>query len=130
LILVDTSVWLQTDKREGQKEREEVLAIMNRDELATTGQVVAEVLQGALTERDYQEWVSRLAAPYFFSDTREAWEAAGRISFELRKQGMMTPLADLLIAAVALENYLLVYARDSHFDRVPGLKRYFPPEIS
>lgn len=114
------------DKREGQRERQELLAITDRDEVAITGQVIAEVLQGASSEQFFREWIERLAAPYFYPETRRTWETAGRISFELRRQGMSTPLADLLIAAVALENDLEIYANDAHFDRVPDLKRHLP----
>ena len=126
MILVDTSIWVQSNKREGGKERLELLAITDRNEIATTGQVVAEVLQGAGSEEGFRTWSERLAAPYFYSETRRTWEMAGRMSFELRRRGMATPLADLLIAAVALENDLEVYANDAHFDRVPDLKRYVP----
>jgi predicted nucleic acid-binding protein len=126
LILVDTSVWLQADKRDGRRESLELVAIMRRNELATTGQVMAEILQGAISEKDFDDWTDRLAGLHFFPDSRETWQVAGRMSFDLRRRGMTTPLADLLIAAVALENDLEVYTRDPHFDRVSGLRRYIP----
>jgi predicted nucleic acid-binding protein len=126
LILVDTSVWIQSKRRDGQRERAVLDALAESDELATTGLVVAEVLQGAGSEELYTEWSESLVGPHYFSDSRESWEKAGRLSFELRRRGLETPLSDLVIAMVALENDLDVYANDSHFDRIPGLRRYVP----
>ena len=126
MILVDTSVWIESLKRRGENERRELLSILDRDELATTGLVMAEVLQGAASEKEYEELHERLLAPYFFEDTHEVWERAARVSYELRRRGEETALSDMVIAMVALENDLEVYAKDSDFDRVPGLRRYIP----
>ena len=129
MILVDTSVWIQLQHRDGHRERDELLAILERDELAITGMVVAEVLQGARSEVDYQSWSERFASPHFYADTRETWQRAARLSYDLRRQGQQTALSDLVIAVVAIENDLEVYANDSDFDRVPGLRRYEPSAI-
>jgi predicted nucleic acid-binding protein len=126
VILVDTSIWIESWKRRGEAERLELLAILDRDELATTGMVLAEVLQGAASEREYMELRERLLGSYFFGDSQDTWERAARLSFELMRRGEQTPLSDIVIAMVALENELEVYARDSHFDRIPGLRRYVP----
>ena len=126
MILIDTSVWLQLQHPEGHKERQEIVRLLGRDELATTGMILAEVLQGAKSEKEYEEWYDRMSGPHFYSDTRETWEKAGRLSYELRRHGQQTALSDLVIAMVALEHDLEVYANDSDFDRVPGLRRYVP----
>ena len=87
---------------------------------------MAEVLQGAKNDHDYQEFAETVDALHFFEATRTTWQKAARLSYELKSQGMTTPLADLVIAVVALENDLTVYAVDHHFDRVPGLKLHTP----
>jgi predicted nucleic acid-binding protein len=43
--------------------------------------------------------------------------------FQLRSQGTPIPANDLWIAALVLEHDLLLYSRDSHFDRLPQLPR-------
>jgi predicted nucleic acid-binding protein len=101
-------------------------ALLERDELATTGLVIAEVLQGATSEENYVEWNDKFAAPHFYLASGGTWERAGRLSYELRRRGQETPLSDLVIAAVALEHDLEVYANDPDVDRVPGLRRYVP----
>lgn len=126
MILVDTSVWIRSVKSYGRQERAVLDALTVRDELATTGLVIAEVLQGAASEERYREWNDTLAGSHFFADSRDTWQRAGRLSYELRRQGLATGLSDLLVAMVALENDLEIYAIDSDFDRVPGLRRYVP----
>lgn len=126
MILVDTSVWIESWTRRGEAERLELLAILDRDELATTGLVLAEVLQGAASEREYEDLRERLLASHFFGDSQDTWERAARLSFDLLRRGQQTPLSDIVIAVVALENDLDVYTNDLHFDRVPGLRRHIP----
>lgn len=128
MILVDTSVWIESFKRRGESERTELLAILDRNELSTTGLVLAEVLQGAASEREYDDLRERLLASYFFDDNQDTWERAARLSYELRRRGEETPLSDIVIAMVALENELEVYSNDLHFDRIPGLRRYIPQQ--
>ena len=42
---------------------------------------------------------------------------------QLRDQGTPIPSNDLWIAALVLEHRLVLYSRDSHFDRLPQLDR-------
>jgi predicted nucleic acid-binding protein len=42
---------------------------------------------------------------------------------QLREQGTPIPGNDLWIAALVLEHRLVLYSRDSHFDRLPQLDR-------
>ncbi len=44
-----------------------------------------------------------------------------RIYFDLEQRGMMIPINDIWIAALAVEARLPVLARDEHFSRVPGV---------
>lgn len=44
-----------------------------------------------------------------------------RIYFDLEKRGVMIPINDIWIAALAIEARLPILARDEHFSRVTGL---------
>ena len=92
------------------------------DQVAITDVVAAEVLQGAKTESDFQQLEDKLDALHFYHADEETWQRAARLSFTLKRIGLKTPLSDLLVAQVALDNDLTVYAADEHFDRVDGLK--------
>ena len=99
-----------------------VQALIDQDMAATTDMVVAEVLQGANSEEDFQKLADRMQGLHYYHATEELWRMAARLSFDLKRRGLITPLADLAIATVAMENGLAVYAVDDHFQRVPGLE--------
>ena len=96
--------------------------LLSQYEVAATDIVIAEVLQGAPTEEKFNELSEKMDALQFFHAGAETWLKAARLSFRLRRSGLATPLADLVIAQVALDNDLPVYATDEHFGRVEGLK--------
>ena len=126
MILADTSVWVTSSRNKASVENAELLALIDSDELAITEVVMAEVLQGAKNESDFRELSATIDALHFFETTPATWSKAARLSYELKSKGMITPLADLVIAVVALENDLTLYAVDGHFDRVAGLRRHTP----
>jgi predicted nucleic acid-binding protein len=124
MILVDTSIWIRSTRRYGLEERHELQRLLAVDIVATTDFVMAEVLQGTSSQAQYEEWKDKLSAPHFYATDSGDWMTAAKISFDLRRQGLATPLSDLVIASVALRHNLEVYAFDSHFERVPGLRLF------
>ena len=100
--------------------------LLGRDHIATTDIVVAEVLQGARSDDDFQELADKMEALNFFHADTGIWLKAARLSFELKRRGLTTPLSDLVIATVALENDLEIYAVDSDFARVANIRLYQP----
>jgi hypothetical protein len=122
VILVDTSVWVRATQQKGGAVAIELDALIDADEVATTDLVIAEVLQGTSSRREFEEYAGKMEALHYFPMDRDTWFRTGELSFQLRRKGMATPLADLAIAIVALDNDLEVYAVDSHFERVPGLR--------
>jgi predicted nucleic acid-binding protein len=126
MILVDTSIWVRSLRRNFPRERQVVADLIDRDLIATTDIVVAEVLQGARSEADFQELADKMGALNFFHADEGAWLNAAKLSFELRRRGLTTALSDLVIATVALEHNLEVYSVDSDFERVTNLQLYQP----
>jgi predicted nucleic acid-binding protein len=122
LILVDTSIWVRALRSKRSPEARELDRLIELDEVAITDVVASEILQGAKTESDFQQLEDKLDALHFYHADEETWQRAARRSFDLKRNGMKTPLSDLVIAQVALDNDLDVYAFDEHFDRVDGLK--------
>ena len=91
-----------------------------------TGVVLAEVLQGARTEREYEMLLSSLTALPYQEMNNRTWASAGRKGLRLRIEDGLIPLTDLAIAALAIEYDHEVCTLDGHFDRVVDLKRYPP----
>ena len=126
MILVDTSIWIESTRYKAGAVAAELDALLSRDEVATTDFVMAEVLLGTATEDEFLRYADRLAALHYFPANTATWVRAAETSFRLRRQGLATPLSDLVIATVALENNLLLYAKDDHFHRVSGLLLHLP----
>jgi predicted nucleic acid-binding protein len=122
MILVDSSIWIQADRKPESQEAQELDSLLAEYEVATTEVVLAEVLQGAPTEEKFMALAERMDALDFYSANQETWLKAARLSFELRRRGLATALSDLVVATVALEHDLSVYTLDEDFRRVPGLR--------
>lgn len=115
-------MWIEWSNRKQAPVAAELDRLLEADEVATTDMVIAEVLQGARTQELFDAWSSKLDAFHYFPAERTTWLQAAHVSFQLRRQGMTTALSDLVIAQVAIEQDLPVFATDTDFRRVPGLK--------
>jgi predicted nucleic acid-binding protein len=123
LILVDSSVWIDffssSPTRAGAELRR---MIAGADPFATTGVIVAEVLQGLTRnvtqiERYLSQW--EMLEPRGFSTYREA-AALFRLA---RGKGISLTTIDTLIAAIALEHGATVFTRDKDFTRIARVAR-------
>ncbi len=118
VYLVDTSAWIQAVSRSRAPSRltARIGDLMVAGQLATTELVVLELLVGAKTESEYRVYAARMAALHRLATDLRHWELAGRIGFQLRRDGITVPTTDLLIAAVAMEAGATLLHRDRHFD--------------
>ena len=124
MILVDTSVWIDWSNDRTLAVAIELDRLLAADDVATTDVVMAEVLQGARTQALFDDWLDILDALHYLPASRETWLNAAGNSFALMRKGMTTALSDLVVAQVALENDSPLFATDTDFARVPGLKRH------
>jgi predicted nucleic acid-binding protein len=124
MVLIDTSIWVPALRRGEAPEKREVDWLLSQDEAATTDFVVAEVLQGARNQEDFEKLAMTLDSLHYFHANKDIWRQAAELSFQLQRRGQTTALSDLVIAAVALRHDLELYATDSDFDRVAELRRY------
>lgn len=126
-IIVDTSVWI-----EYLKNKPHVAESLDQQLLGgnifTVGPVVAELLQGARTEKDYRLLKNSIDGLSFVETGVEDWINAGSISFKLRRKGVIIPITDCLIAAVAIRQNASVMTYDRHFENIPNLKLENVPE--
>lgn len=121
MVIVDTSVWLQFFRLQPSSVKKEMDRLRARGEIAIVGVVLAEVLQGARTQREAEQLSAGLKGFPYLAETQETWMRVGELARQLRQKGVTVPILDLLIAALALEHGCEVYTLDEHFERVPGL---------
>ena len=120
-IIVDSSVWIEYLKNRPPI-AENLDQLLLAGNIYTVGPVVAELLQGAKTEKDYQLLKKSIDGLSYIETSVEDWMKAGKISYELRKRGITIPLTDCLIAAVAIHQNASVMTYDRHFESIPDLK--------
>jgi predicted nucleic acid-binding protein len=104
---------------------------LNPDGLAVSIIAVGEVYEGAHSSLDPQAELARYRR-YFAGFTTLGLSEPVMVTFSavrasLRRQGLLIPDLDLLIAATAITHDLTLLTRNArHFQRIPDLKRYQP----
>lgn len=124
MILLDSSVVI--DLFRAQNDR--ILDVILEHDAAICGITRAEVLYGA---RDASHRVKLIAALDLFQSLalpETIWDQVGDNLATLRMSGVTVPLADAIIATVAMINNVELWARDQHFPLVaqvmPSLKLF------
>jgi predicted nucleic acid-binding protein len=116
-VLVDTSVWIEYFRGGDPSVTGIVEALIKGGAVVTAGIILAELLQGARTDREVEiiedmkdtfEWIS-------LERSDESWIRAGKLSRDLRRAGNAVHLTDCLIAVLAVENRCRVASLDAHF---------------
>lgn len=121
MILVDTSVWVDFFNGHDTPQRKILHDLLeNEEDLALTGIVLTEILQGIRSDKDFREIQDRLLEfPLIEPEGAPAYLEAARIYRECRKQGKtVRKTVDCLIAAVCLAHELVLLHRDVDFDRI------------
>ena len=117
-VLVDTSCWIEYFNRPGAEVATAVEAVVRDDRAALAGVVLAELSQGARTERELSELHAALGAVVWIETTRETYARAGRLAFELRRKGLTVPITDCVIAAASESAGGCVLTLDVHFQEI------------
>ena len=125
-VVVDTSQWAQYFRVADSPEAAEVRRLLSANDVVMVGIVYMELLRGARDQRQLDILEDELEALPFVDVGKGTWKRAGLLLSELQRRGLKIPLPDAVIAAQALDHGLLVFTRDEHFQRIPGLQLYLP----
>jgi predicted nucleic acid-binding protein len=119
LVLIDTSVWISALRPGASKKaRVQVGQMLDEDRVATCGIVMAELLSGTRSKTEYRELSADLGALHNLATPETVWQKVSELGYKLRTKGLHVPIADLLIAQVAIDNDCILLHMDSHFDLV------------
>ena len=89
---------------------------MLQGRICTMGIIVAELMQGAKSEKELAVLRDFVYVFPILSDSRENWQAAGELSFRLRRDGKAIGLADCYIAVTAQAEGATILSLDHHFE--------------
>ena len=130
MVLVDSSVWIEALRREGDVHVKLALeALLEEYEATWCGPIKLEVLGGtrAQDRKALEEHFSCI--PYLPMRDAE-WETAKNLAWRLRDKGCTVPWNDILIASLAREAECRIYSVDKHFTLMyqggAGIKLYEP----
>lgn len=129
MVLVDSSVWIEAARREGDLSCKVGLeSLLEEYEATLCSPVRLEVLGGARREERRRLEGGFAVLPYVAPSDR-TWRQAVLLAWKLRDAGVGVPWNDILVATLSIEHGCRVYARDRHFDLMGqhlGLRLYAP----
>ena len=121
LLLPDSSFYI-TCARQNIDPFLELAARAADIELTTCGVVVAEVTRGRSDPNVLRRFHAAFSVMIYLPTTNAVWERTTQLAWSLDRQGLVLPLPDLVIAAIALEADATVLTFDAHFQKIPGLR--------
>lgn len=115
-ILIDTSAWIESFKKTGNKSLQQLLIkTLDSSQVATTNIIILELLQGCRDKKEYDGMKARLESLELLPANGKVWDMAYHGGYNLKKNGITVPTIDLIIASIAKSyNYTLVH-HDKHF---------------
>lgn len=126
MVIADTSVWIPFFNRPNSREKQTLDLLIDADDVALVGIVLAELLQGCRSHQERGELKDGLLALPYLEVTQSTWVNAGALSAGLLRKGITLPLSDLIIAALTIEHHCPVYSLDDHFRKIPDLPLFKP----
>jgi predicted nucleic acid-binding protein len=129
MVIIDTSAWVEFFRRNGDlRVKLAVKGLLDTFEGALCGPVEMEFLGGARPEEmeTIRGWFGLI--PYV-RNKQEIWQLAAENYAKLKAAGLTIPWNDILIASIALDKNIRVYAHDKHFQAMSdklGIRLYTP----
>lgn len=129
MVIVDTSVWIEASRRDGDLAYKVGLEnLLDAYEACLCSPVKLEFMGGARKE-DRKKFAIWFECIPYREATETYWQQAIRNAWKLRDKGHTVPWSDVLIATMAMDMNLRAYAKDKHFKTmatVLGLRLYAP----
>ena len=117
-ILIDTSIWIDYFRNKSSKISEKVDSILSNHEVYVPKIVIAELIQGAKSEREISVIEDFLGAFNIIDQKEDTWLKTGRLCFNLKKKGKNINLTDCYIAIIADEHKCQIFTLDEHFKEI------------
>ncbi|MFN5971724.1 MAG: PIN domain nuclease [Microcystis sp.] len=123
MLLIDTSVWISVFRDRSGQVRQQLETLIANREILLTRFTQLELLQGSLNEQEWTVLSTYLEVQDYVELRPSSWQAAARIYYDLRRQGLTvrSPI-DCCIAQAALENDLLLIHNDRDFETIAQVR--------
>jgi predicted nucleic acid-binding protein len=123
MLLIDTSVWIGVFRDCTGQVRQKLEALIDDRKVLLARFTQLELLQGSLNEKEWTLLSTYLETQDYVEHTGNSWQAAARIYYDLRRQGLTvrSPI-DCCIAQAALEHDLLLIHNDRDFETIAQVR--------
>lgn len=122
MVIADTSIWINAQRRPESGDSVEFWRLYDGREIVMVGPVLAELLHGSRTQREFDVLLAHLDALSYLEVDQGTWSLVGRIRRDLGHEGALIGFSDSITAALAIQHACAVYTLDGDFARVPGLR--------
>jgi len=126
-ILVDTSAWIEFFRKKDPYYKV-ILELIDNGKVCCLGIVLAELLQGAKSQKELDVLKEFLYVFDFLPESTEMWRKAGELSYLLRQKGKAVGLSDCYISVVANTNDATLLTLDKHFEVIGKVKQFHVEE--
>lgn len=110
-VVFDSSVWVEIE-RVNPVILELVSPFVGSNRVALVDAIVAEVLRGVRSQKDYDKLLSSFLD---FEVLSVSWFEVASLAFRVSKRGFSPPLIDLYIAQCVINHKRTLITRDNHF---------------
>jgi len=123
MLLIDTSVWISVFRDRTGQVRQKLETLIDDREVLLTRFTQLELLQGSLNEKEWTLLFTYLETQNYVEPAGDSWQAAARIYYDLRRQGLTvrSPI-DCCIAQAALKHDLLLIHNDRDFETIAQVR--------
>lgn len=122
--LVDTSVWIEVLKKDGDpKVQEWMRAALLQEKVVITPVIKAEILSGALNEKQFARLKEELDSLVVLDKESAVWDKTAFLNFTLHRKGINIPLTDILIATWAIIYDCILVHQDKHYEMIKDVER-------
>ena len=122
-VLIDTSVWIDYFKSANNYIAELVDEILTNAEVYVPKSVIAELIQGAKSEKEISVIEEFVNAFHLIDQSEDTWSKAGKLSYTMKRKGITANLMDCYLAVIAQENNCKILTLDRHFKDIKKFLR-------
>lgn len=118
--ILDSSIWIEIERSNPQI-CQKVVPLIQNNEIAQIDIIVAEVLRGVKTKRDYEALKKEFQS---FEILKTNWLRVAEFAFEVSRRGFNPPLADLYIASCVKDHQRILLTQDRDFIDIQRVKNF------
>lgn len=124
-VLIDTSIWIDYFKNKSFILSEKVDKILSEDEVYVPKIVIAELIQGAKSEKEISIIEDFIDAFNIIDQKEDSWFKAGKLSYNLKRKSETVNLIDCYIAVIAQEHNCQIFTLDEHFKEIQKVTKIY-----